>query len=151
MTKSIVIMGTLSLLVCAGFFMTSWGVESAQADSATAEFDALFGDMLVGTTVNLQADIFCDAWTITKVDASTYIGESCGCSTYTFLGTLSGTGGQKALHLHPNEAEFGFPAQVIIGADRSLKFCVSSGVVNTDTWSGGCPGGSPNGISGFDS
>lgn len=93
-----------------------------------------------GGSQSLSFDGFCDGVTITRVAGTpVFTGAFCGCVNYNFIATLSGSGSNLALHLHPNEAELGFVVQYIIRADRTWEVYNESGLLNSGTWSGGCP------------
>ena len=93
-----------------------------------------------GGSQSLRFDTFCDGVTITRVPGTPlFTGNFCGCITASFIATLGGSGSNLALHLHPNEAELGLVVQYIIRADRTWELYGASGLLNSGTWSGGCP------------
>ena len=93
-----------------------------------------------GSSQSLKFDGFCDGITITRIPGTpVFTGSFCGCITSSFIATLSGSGSNLALHLHPNEAELGIVVQYIIRADRTWQLYGASGLINFGTWSGGCP------------
>ena len=106
---------------------------------------ALFLSLALGTVeaadISLTFDGFCDGMTFTTGGSPPVVGSQCGCTSGIAFGTLGVNGGSQAAHFsYAVDADYN-GLHTLIRGNHTWEIWNQAGLINSGTWSNGCPVG----------